>query len=278
MKTTYKLTTLLLSATVMIYSCNKSNQVNPVNHQQQKSSLPTTADGKHVYGLLPTSREKYMSLPTYSPELFNSQFSTFSIGKPAVVTIAEPLVRDQGTIGSCTAFAGCSAYAIGRFYKTGSWTSYYLSPAFLYYAERVEVENEPISADDGASMWDIGQALTRYGHCTESMYPYPSNDYSTAYNTPPSSADKSNALSYKTTSFTRVNDGDTAAVKNLLRNHVAVMLGFNIYENKKTGQYFENLNTTNYTYDPLTSSGAFASGATSLGGHADTIIGYDDNR
>ncbi|MGZ4000876.1 MAG: C1 family peptidase, partial [Mucilaginibacter sp.] len=45
-----------------------------------------------------------------------------------------------------------------------------------------------------------------------------------------------------------------------------------------TYQYFEGLNTTSNTYNPLTSSGALVSGLTLLGGHATPIVGYDDNK
>jgi C1A family cysteine protease len=75
-----------------------------------------------------------------------------------------------------------------------------------------------------------------------------------------------------------VNSGDTTAVKNLLRNNVPVMMGFNVYDNTRTYQYFENLNTTSYTYNPLTSTGALAKGVSLLGGHAVPLIGYDDTK
>lgn len=278
MRITYKSTALLSSAIVilMLYSCTKSNQVTPVNDQQQ-SSLPTTADGKHVYGLQPTTPEEYMSLPTYSPELFKKQFGTFSTAAPAVVTLSNPAVRDQGQIGSCTSFCGVEAYEIGYYYKNGTYPTL-LSPAFIYYEERVNILHQRITADNGANMVNIGQALQKYGDCFESLYVYPSSDRSTAYKTPPSSSAISNALGYKVTGYTLVNSGDTAAVKNLLRNNVPVMMGFNVYDKTSTYQYFEGLNTTSYTYNPLTSSGALASGVTLLGGHAVPLIGYDDNR
>jgi C1A family cysteine protease len=126
-------------------------------------------------------------------------------------------------------------------------------------------------------MVDIGQSLQTYGVCPESMYVYPSSNTSTAYKTPPSSAAVSAALGYKVTGNTLINSGDTAAVKTLLRNNIPVMMGFNVYDNAKY-QYFEGLNTTNYTYNPLTSSGALAKGVRLLGGHATPLIGYDDNR
>ncbi|MBV8390214.1 MAG: C1 family peptidase [Mucilaginibacter sp.] len=282
MKITYKSSALLVSAIVMLvlYSCSKSETVAPAPvDDQQQSSLPSTADGKHLYGLLPSRPDQYSTVPVYSPELFKQQYGTFTIGKPPVVTLANPAVRDQGQIGSCTSFCGVEAYEIGYYYKHGAFPTL-LSPLFIYYEERVGILHERISADNGAYMVDIGEALQKYGDCYESLYKYPNpaSDRSTAYRTAPSSAAISNALGYKVTGYTLVNSGDTAAVKNLLRNNVPVMMGFNVYDNTSTYQYFEGLNTTSYTYNPLNSNGSLANGVSLLGGHAVPLIGYDDNR
>jgi hypothetical protein len=71
------------------------------------------------------------------------------------------------------------------------------------------------------------------------------------------------------TGSTLVND-----VKTALLNNKPVMMGFNVYDNTRTYKYFEGLNTTSYTYNPLTSSGSLASGVRLLGGHAVPIVGY----
>jgi hypothetical protein len=279
MKISYKTSILLSSAiaVLMLYSCSKSEKVSPVANNEQQSSLPSTADGRHVYGLLPSRPEQYSTLPVYSPDLFRKQYGTFSTGNPVTVTLTNPAVRDQGQIGSCTSFCGVEAYEIGYYYKNGTFPTL-LSPAFIYYEERVNILHERITADQGAYMVNIGQALQKYGDCFESLYVYPSSDRSTAYKTPPSSSAISNALGYKVTGYTLVNSGDTAAVKTLLRNNVPVMMGFNVYDKTSTYQYFEGLNTTSYTYNPLTSSGAVISGLSLLGGHAVPLIGYDDTR
>lgn len=63
-------------------------------------------------------------------------------------------------------------------------------------------------------------------------------------------------------------------VKTAIANNKPVMMGFNVYDNTRTYQYFEGLTTTKYTYNPLTSSGSLASGVKLLGGHAVPLIGF----
>lgn len=162
-----------------------------------------------------------------------------------------------------------------------------LSPLYLYYAERVKILGEKITVDDGANMVDIPEALQKYGECIETDYPYPTNptntatSKTTAYKTAPSSAAVSNALLYEigpnASNYGMVKQADTATVKALLRENIPVCMGFNVYDNSKY-TIFEGLNTTSYTYNPLTTSGAIVKGASLLGGHANIIYGYDDTK
>jgi len=264
----------LLIVALTFYGCSKPSQESPL--------LPKTVDvtsiHKHVYGLLPTRPEEYASIPVYSKDEFERKYALSSVTPaPPVMTLATPAVRDQGQIGSCTAFCGAEAYEILWNYKYGSFPPI-LSPAFLYYEERVKLNAENIAADDGAKMINIDQALKRFGITTEELYPYPANDYSTDYTTPPSAIAISTALGYKIISFTLIKTGDTAAVKNCIRNHIPVMMALNIYDNTRTYTRFEGLTTTSYTYNPLTSTGALIKGLTLMGGHATPIVGYDDNK
>lgn len=272
MKTYSKLSSALLLASVAlsIYSCSKSNSVAPV------AAASSTVVGHHVYGLTPTTPAEYANIPVYNKDAFNSKYNVDAtkLAAPAVLTISSPAVRDQGQLGSCTSFCGTYAYEISYFYKHGG-SFLQSAPAFLYYEERVNILGEKISADDGANMVNIDQALTKYGVCLETSYPYPASDVSKAYKTPPTAAAISQALNYEISAYTLINTGDTAAVKNCIRNNVAVMFGFNVYDNSKY-TIFEGLSTTSYTYSPLTASGALVKGVSLLGGHANTIVGYND--
>ena len=189
-------------------------------------------------------------------------------------------------MGSCTAFCGAEVDEILYYYKNNkSWTKV-LSPAFIYYCERVLIRKSDITADQGASMVDIPKALQKYGDCLESSYPYPSSNTSIAYKTPPTKSAMTEGLKYRIGqskfSYAMIPSGDIEAVKNILRNDVPVMMGFNVYDDPNATPiiypYFESLNTTNYTYNPLTTRGDLVAGAILLGGHAVPVVGYDDNR
>ncbi len=275
MKPNLKLSSILSSVILMtiLYGCSKSNDIVP----SQQPEISQTVEGKHVYGLLTMTPDMYADVPVYSEAVFRSKFKDLTTTPPPpVLTLATPAIRDQGSLGSCTSFCGAEAYEIMYNYKNGAFPPV-LSPAFLYYEERVNILHEKITADDGAYMVDIDLALQKYGICTEALYTYPASDKTTAYKTPPATAAISNALNYKISSYVLINTGDTAAVKNCLRHNIPVMMGLNVYDNSKY-QYFEGLNTTSYIYNPLTTAGALAKGVTLLGGHATPIIGYDDNK
>ncbi len=90
-----------------------------------------------------------------------------------------------------------------------------------------------------------------------------------------------NSSGTTTTGYFVINDTKAALVadvKTALLNNKPVMMGFNVYDKRTSYPYFESLNTTNYTYNPLNSSGSLASGVRLLGGHAVPIVGFiNDN-
>ncbi len=275
-----------LCASALIFSACSKSGVNSSTSQDQTSDA-----NHHVYGVLPPDPARYANVPVYSSDEINLRLAVngramASGPEPATFTLSSPAVRNQEQIGSCTAFTGSAANEILHYYKNGSWPST-LSPLYLYYVERVKIEGYSITADPGAEMVDIPEALQKYGQCIETDYAYPTNKTETAgpsskaYKTAPTSAAVSNALGYEigpnATNYAMVKQGDTAAVIALLRNNTPVMMGFNVYDNSNY-TIFEGLNTTNYTYSPLTATGSLKSGLKLLGGHANVIIGYDNTK
>ena len=263
-------------AAIILFGCSKSGVLN--NTSDNSPSGNTSATLPHQYGVIPMTPEMLLNIPVYSKNNFPDKLNLKAL--PVSITLSNPAVRDQGQIGSCTAFCGAEVDEILYYYKTGSWPGI-VSPAFIYYCERVLINKQSIGTDAGAYMVNIPQALQKYGACLESSYSYPSSSTSIAYKTAPSSSALTEGLSYvigqKSSSYAMVNAGDTAAVKNLLRNNVPVMMGFNVYDTRSY-TIFEGLNTKSYTYNPLTKTGSLVSGAKLLGGHAVPIIGYDETK
>lgn len=75
-------------------------------------------------------------------------------------------VEDQGTLGSCTANAGCSALEL-MYKRAGQPVD--LSRLYLYYWERRE---HGLVGDVGAMPSQITEQLKRRGTCLESTWPY----------------------------------------------------------------------------------------------------------
>ena len=170
---------------LMFYGCTKTNDLS-------NGSLPQpnlTSVSSHVYGLLPMTPDQYLNIPLYSKEVFEAGRTLKSTNiKVPVYTLDSPAIRDQGQIGSCTAFCGAESDEILYYYKNNKVWQSILSPAFIYYCERVLILKQKITADQGAYMVNIPQALQKYGDCLETSYAYPSSNKSTTYKTAPKTA------------------------------------------------------------------------------------------
>jgi hypothetical protein len=321
-------------SSVLLFSCSKTAD----NSNPQSPDASVTA--LHNYGVLPMQPEQWVSVPTFSADIFmgsvRSNGLSYAPTFPGSYLLTSPAVRDQGQIGSCTGFCGSEAGEILYYYKSNSpaaatnltvangaatatttqfsnpsalfGSSSALSPLFLYYVERCVINKQSITTDKGAYMVNIPQTLqglsnntgsgtpltlngtTFAGNCMENLYPYPSNGSNTSseYTTPPDATAIVNATNFEigVQSGTTGSSGTTNAgyyvinstnlvadVKTALVNNKPVMMGFNVYDNSRY-QYFEGLNTSSYTYNPLTANGKLISGVRLLGGHAVPIIGY----
>lgn len=173
-------------------------------------------------------------------------------------------IKDQGSLGACTAFASVSAmeYLHKRF--GGIKAEDMFSEKFTYYATRVNVLNW-VPEDSGAYVRDAVKSLVKYGTCLEQTCAY-NNDCKTA----PSSLAYTEALKYQALSYAKFEDGtnptDRAQLIETLKANLDAGLpiigGFLCYSNiwsavngvipKSNGQL--------------------------IGGHAVLIVGYDDTK
>ncbi len=166
-----------------------------------------------------------------------------------------PTPGDQGAQGSCVGWA--TAYALKSYQEKLEigWSlntaAHLFSPAYVY--------NQIVLGNDGGSyIPDALNLAVNQGIATLATMPYSDQDYWTQ----PSATAVSEASQYKAASWHRVND--TSQIKAALINRKPVVCGITVYSS------FYSLSGTGAVYN--TASGQ------NEGGHAVTIVGYDDNK
>jgi hypothetical protein len=172
--------TLAISLALVLFGCSKNN-----------SEIPPATDQTpelHSYGVLPMQPEQWSFVPEFSKEIVleNARISGLPVKTlPASYLLASPTIRNQGQIGSCTAFCGAGTNEMLNYYHTNTTTytgltlstglskatttqlvnsslfgpSLALSPLFIYYVERCVVMKQPITADGGAYMVAIPETF-----------------------------------------------------------------------------------------------------------------------
>lgn len=161
-------------------------------------------------------------------------------------------VRDQGQLGSCTAFAiGTGMREFLQIKNKGK--SSVLSPQFLYYEER-RLEGT-VNEDSGAYPRDGFKTLLKKGICLESKDKY--NIYK--FTKKPSLLAYVNALSYKIKAYHRLNT--LQDIQTCLAGGYGVVIGFDVYES------FESIGSDGLMPMPQP-------GEQLLGGHAVFVVGY----
>lgn len=166
-----------------------------------------------------------------------------------------PIPGDQGSQNSCVGWA--VAYALKSFQEKLEidWelndNHHLFSPAFVYN----QINN---GEDRGSSFKKALDLAVNTGLSTLDQMPYNVGDYQTQ----PSPAAVAEAANFKAKSWSKIND--SSQIVAALVNRHPVLCAIRIYPS------FNNLNGQNSVYN--TKDGPL------LGGHAVTIVGYDDNR
>ena len=167
-----------------------------------------------------------------------------------------PTPGNQGAQHSCVGWA--TAYALKSYQEKVeiNWElnrqEHLFSPAFVY--NQIKVGD----CSEGSLISDALNLFKNTGAATWDKMPY--ND--TECGTPPSSAALQQAASFKIRNWGTLRGIE--AIKAELANHRPVVIGIPVYDS------FQQLRGANSVYNTL--SGA------NQGGHAVTIVGYDDNR
>src|SRR5215831_8919591 len=92
--------TLALSLVLILFGCSKNNSEGLPNDQTPEL---------HTYGVLPMQPEQWSFVPAFSTDIVleNARTSGLPVKTlPASYLLASPTIRNQGQIGSCTAFCG----------------------------------------------------------------------------------------------------------------------------------------------------------------------------
>jgi len=163
-------------------------------------------------------------------------------------------VYDQGAEGTCVANAGCSCHLYVQI-KQAAKQIINPSRKYVYYGSRVF---EGLTAyDSGATIRDGAKALARWGACDESEWPY-----SKLVNIQPTPGCYESGEKHQITNYFRIPQ-DERSIKACLRDGFPLMFGATLYES------FYDIGKDGMMKMP-------AAKEDRLGGHAITIVGWDD--
>lgn len=232
--------------------------------------------GSVTLGLLPESAVKLRSMgeafeaemPLWEGDTTLTGISIMSQALPKKVDLREfcTPIRNQGSLGSCTAFAATGLMEMTRRIQGEKATK--LSPLFLYYAERKQMEEsgdtpKATRKDTGASSGLAARTAVKYGCATEADVPYKDGRAALAYDA--SAADYAGALDHKFKKASRIST--LHGMKNALAHKKPFSFGVVIYKNFGTAEVAK----TGMMPLPGTQD-------TAEGGHAVVCVGFDDEK
>lgn len=171
------------------------------------------------------------------------------------------VIDDQGTLGSCTAHVATSIveYNDNRFGVKKGYSN--LSRLFQYYVTR-ELEGT-VNEDSGASIRNSIKALNKFGTIDESLWGYDIKKFAMK---PPSNT-YADAKLHKVIDYYRIVDGDIQTMKSALATGYLIAFGAVAFTNLMDQT---TAKTAIYTLPGPQDKPE--------GGHALTMVGYDDKR
>jgi hypothetical protein len=170
-----------------------------------------------------------------------------------------PPIYDQGKVGLCFSHAGCRAFDID--FKTT--TAKFLTPSRLFLGIMTRSDEGTLDRDSGATMRGTCKAIARYGIPPEENFRY---NTELMFSLPPENLMEL-AAKYQALKYYSIPPGSSDLIKQAVASGHAVMFGARIFRSFESG--------------PALSTGKIpmpSKGEASLGGHALTIVGYDEEK
>lgn len=173
-------------------------------------------------------------------------------------------IKNQGSLGACTAFAGCSQLEYYVKKKTGADVN--LSELFLYLETRRNLGWE--KRDTGAYLRTVMKTMASIGTCLEKEWPYNIAKFS---EDPPAHI-YPRADDYKADSYFKIDknqyskDQVLSRIKSVINRNMPLIFGFTCYSNAlRQGGSSGDIPYPNFQ-DSVS------------GGHAVLLVGYDDGK
>lgn len=182
---------------------------------------------------------------------------------PSSINLASIMsaVRDQGEIGSCTAFAVAVGLAESIEIEHLRDPFIPLSPLFLYYATRMR--SRQTHEDSGATIRDTVKTMAKVGCCPETDWPYV--DVTEKFTQRPLEEAFADTARFRFHKYYRCESFDDVKLALAAKN--PVVGGFQLYASFESDTTFANgiVPLPDMKHEQY------------LGGHAMSIFGYDDN-
>lgn len=166
-----------------------------------------------------------------------------------------PPIRNQGSIGSCASHAALRAFEI----QLKQNKMYAESSELYHYFNVRKYINNTYPKDTGMSIRDSWKGIHKFGVAFESAWSYDERKY----NVEPPKIAYSFASFFKLKEYRRVLTIEN--IKDKIRNNIPVICGVWVDEN------YYRLNKLNFWWEPNKLTKKY-------GGHAQTIVGYNDEK
>ncbi|QNK62225.1 C1 family peptidase [Pedobacter sp. PAMC26386] len=257
----------LLIAVLLLDACKKNRDGSSGPEQSGKDN---GIQASFFSGYIPTPKAILDKVPKFNGESLTKTEAYF----PTKFTLATPPIGDQGNTGTCVAWAtSYAAWSAEQYYRTESKTfdrnKNIFSPNYVY---------NQLSTDCNSGLYvtDALDLLKNQGTCTYQTLPFSDNCSSAV-----SIAQKADAAKYKIANVeyylldkeTRKN---TTAIKLLLFQKHPIVFGCDVDDNMNNQDIWNNFGAPRFSYDKNFIAQKNIGHEIPVGGHAMTIIGYDD--